>query len=243
MMIILDLGGFIVYLIVAEHKKLGDVFFAFFMINTVLIITVFLPLFTYKFRNKYEVVLELNEYTNKTTPQKSRVLRSRNLFIFLSANQFVVGQLYSLIHLFFLFFIDERKYLYDVQYYVQPNPWVGRIHTRTEYFYVWTLLFTFTVVFSLVLTSFTSIFMTIAYEFYVAFDTLCCRIERFSKSAENRYLELNQKYRWIYEDDRIYENLGYLRDTEALRKTLSTKIVAAIKDFQDLTMCVQIFQQ
>lgn len=240
MLIVLDLGGFIVYLIVVENKKLGDVFFAFFMINTVLIITVFLPLFTYYFRNEYKLVLELNEY--EIMPQKSNVSRSKNLLIFLSANQFVVGQLYALIHLIFLFFMDEQKYLYDVQYYVQPNPWIGRIHTRTQYFYVWMLQFAFTEVFSLVLTSFTSIFMTTAHEFYLAFTILCFRMERFSKCAENRFSELNEKYRWICEEDRMYKNLDYVRDTKILRRKLSNLMIAAVKDFQELTRFVSFFQ-
>lgn len=239
---VLDLGGLIVYLIVVENKKLGDVFFAFFMINTVLIITVLLPLFSYYFRNEYKLVLELNEdeFASKIAHQRQNVSQSRNLLIFLFWNQFITGHLYSLIHLLCLFFIDEHKYLHDVQYYPQPNPWIGRINSRTQYLYVWILQFAFTEMFSLVLTSFTSIFMTTAHEFYLAFTILCSRMETFSKNAEHQFSELSRKYRWTYEENGN-ENLDYARNTEILRQKLSIHMVNAIKDFQKLTKFVLQF--
>lgn len=236
--LIINLGTCISYLILMKDVDLSTTYYTLCLIDGTLYSSIFVPLYTYSFRNELDMILKLN--TNVRENENVRSLKRKiHRMVF-----YMMGliTLIFLVHNLFLLIVDnEEEYTTDVRSYNIPPPWVKKL--RTKWHYICNSVFYFFPISLMASSSAASpIFVLfISGEFYHSASILCDHIRRFSGNSLNTFEILTEQcLNGNEKSNRKF--LNFRRDIEVEREKLMENTKAAALDFQRLLRLLHIKQ-
>lgn len=231
--------GTIGYLLVSTSRPVRDLFYALLASNVVLMAVLATPAVTRYFKTDIEQILTLSEQQFFATApvDAHRVASSKATIYKMLALHIPSVAAYVLVHPFFLYFsADSDDSLNDLDFYVFPHVWLGRVQTVFQYYGIFAIHFLAAAIALVTLVTFSIYVVLLRHEIHVAILALENFVSDFSARAHRRFETGSTNPGEVVSQTNLqrYPNEDFNEEPELIGQELLSAIMTAIRAYQVL---------